>query len=178
MLIAWFTMFEKVPITACWEPTYGICGYCFLINWDGCIPIIEIGVGYWGMLGWAGFGCNVFWLIAILVTFVLCLASMSCFESMSIWTICYCACCSFFSSLTRSAYLRVFRVCSQQEFAGDTFAIIVVLLSPVNESFNTYVSLLPLKGVCFFSRSSALMHSFNASRLLLISAPSSLVCLF
>jgi hypothetical protein len=30
---------------------------------------------------------------------------------------------------------------------GEIFAIISVLLFPVNESFNTYVSLLPLKGV-------------------------------
>lgn len=44
---------------------------------------------------------------------------------------------SFLSSLTLSAYLKVFRVCSQHEFAGDTFAIIVVLLLPVNESLST-----------------------------------------
>jgi hypothetical protein len=83
----------------------------------------------------------------------------------------------FLSSLTRSAYLNVFKVCSQQLLAGETLAIIVVLLLPVKESFNTYVSLLPLNGKCFFSRSNALIHSFNANRLLLISAPSNLVYL-
>ena len=62
--------------------------------------------------------------------------------------------------------------------AGEIFAIIVVLLLPVKESFKTYVSLLPLKGKCLWSRSRALMHSFNASRDLLISAPSIRVCLF
>ena len=49
---------------------------------------------------------------------------------------------------------------------------------PVKESFNTYVNLLPLKGVCFFSKSSALMHSFRAKSDLFISAPSILVYLF
>ena len=49
---------------------------------------------------------------------------------------------------------------------------------PVKESFNTWVSLLPLKGKCFFSRSRARMHSFKASKDLLISAPSIFVCLF
>lgn len=86
--------------------------------------------------------------------------------------------CSFFNSFTLSAYLKVFRVCSQHELAGETLAIIVVLLFPVKESFRTYVNLLPLKGRCFFSMSRALMHSFRAKRDLLISAPSILVCLF
>lgn len=84
---------------------------------------------------------------------------------------------SFLISLTRSAYLRVLRVCSQQLAAGETLAIIVVLLFPVKESFKTCVNLLPLNGVCFLSKSSARMHSFNASNDLLISAPSPLVCL-
>lgn len=69
-------------------------------------------------------------------------------------------------------------MCSQQLVAGETLAIIVVLLFPVNESFNTWVSLLPRKGVCFLSRSRALIHSFNASKDLFISAPSILVYLF
>ena len=91
--------------------------------------------------------------------------------------------CSFvlsppFNSFTLSAYLNVFNVCSQHEFAGETFAIIVVFELPVNESFNTYVNFDPLNGVCFLSKSSALMHSFNASKLLFISAPSNFVCLF
>ena len=83
---------------------------------------------------------------------------------------------SFFNSLTLSLYLRVFNVCSQHPLAGEMLAIITVLhLCPVNESFNTWVSLLPLNGVCFFSWSSARIHSFSASKLLLISAPSILV---
>ena len=76
------------------------------------------------------------------------------------------------SSLTLSAYLNVFRVCSQQFYAGETLAIIVVLLLPTKESFSTCVSLEPLNGVCFFSKSSALIHSLSARSDLLISAPS------
>ena len=82
---------------------------------------------------------------------------------------------SFLSSLTLSPYLSVFKVCSQHEAAGDTFAIIVVLLLPVKESLSTWVSLLPRNGKCFFSRSSARMHSLRARSDLLISAPSSRV---
>jgi hypothetical protein len=85
---------------------------------------------------------------------------------------------SFLSSFTLSAYLRVFKVCSQQELAGDTLAIIVVFELPVNESLRTYVNFDPLKGKCFFSKSNALIHSLSANSDLLISAPSSLVCLF
>ena len=48
----------------------------------------------------------------------------------------------------------------------------VVLLLPTKESFSTYVSFEPLKGVCFLSKSRALMHSFKARSDLLISAPS------
>jgi hypothetical protein len=44
---------------------------------------------------------------------------------------------SFLSSFTLSAYLRVFKVCSQQELAGDTLAIMVVFEFPVNESLST-----------------------------------------
>jgi hypothetical protein len=47
---------------------------------------------------------------------------------------------SSFISFTLSAYLREFKVCSVQELAGLTFAIIVVLLLPVKESFKTLVS--------------------------------------
>lgn len=56
--------------------------------------------------------------------------------------------------------------------------IIKVLQNPVNESLSTIVNLLPLKGVWCFPRSSALIHSLRASKLLLISAPSIFVCLF
>lgn len=81
------------------------------------------------------------------------------------------------SSFTRSAYLRVLRVCSQQEAEGEIFPIIVVLQFPVNESFRTWVSFEPLKGVCFLVWSKARMHSLSASNDLLISAPSIRVCL-
>ena len=50
-------------------------------------------------------------------------------------------------------------------------------LSPMKESLRTWVSLLALKGRCAPFLPRALMHSFKASRDLLISAPSILVCL-
>jgi hypothetical protein len=80
-------------------------------------------------------------------------------------------------SLTHSAYLRVFIVFSEQLLAGDTLAIIVVLLLPVSETLSTYVSELSLKGTCICLLSKALMHSFKANSDKLISAPSCLVCL-
>jgi len=83
----------------------------------------------------------------------------------------------FLSSLTLSAYLKVLRVCSQAALLGEIFPIITVLQFPVKESLRTRVNLLPLKGVCFLSWSSALIHSLRARRDLLISAPSILVCL-
>ena len=54
-------------------------------------------------------------------------------------------------SLTRSAYLNVFSVCSQLLNAGLTAAIIRVRAFPVSESLSTCVSLDPRKGVCFLS---------------------------
>ncbi len=51
---------------------------------------------------------------------------------------------------------------------GDTFPIITVLQNPTKESFNTIVNLLPLKGVCPFPWSKALMHYFKANKDLLI----------
>lgn len=78
----------------------------------------------------------------------------------------------FLSSLTLSAYLRVLSVCSLHDNPGETLAIMTVLQFPMNESFSTCVSLLPLNGVCFLSISIALIHSFKASKDLLISAPS------
>jgi hypothetical protein len=108
-----------------------------------------------------------------------CLASMSCFDKGSIpesWV-------SIplfpelegrLSSLTLSAYLRVFNVCSEEVAQGDIFPIIKVRQFPVKESFKTKVSLLPLNGVCFLSWSKALIHSLRARRDLLISAPSNL----
>ena len=55
--------------------------------------------------------------------------------------------------------------------------IITVREFPMKESLRTSVNLLPLKGMWPWSLSKALIHSFNASKLLLISAPSNLVCL-
>lgn len=71
-----------------------------------------------------------------------------------------------------SAYLNVFKVCSQDPALGEMQDIITVRLFPTKESLSTSVNLLPLKGMWFWSLSSALMHSFSASKLLLISAPS------
>ena len=59
--------------------------------------------------------------------------------------------------------------------AGDTVAIMAVRTSPMIESFRTSVNLLWRKGRWAASKSRARMHSFKASRLLLISEPSSLV---
>ena len=83
----------------------------------------------------------------------------------------------FLSSLTRSAYLSVFSVCSLELLLGEIFPIITVLQFPMNESFRTRVSFEPLKGLWRLDWSRALMHSFRARRDLLISAPSILVCL-
>mmetsp|Transcript_70233 Transcript_70233/g.205956 ORF Transcript_70233/g.205956 Transcript_70233/m.205956 type:complete len:229 (-) Transcript_70233:873-1559(-) len=81
------------------------------------------------------------------------------------------------SSLTRYAYRRVLSECSTAPLVGETFAIITVLqLLPTKESFSTCVSLDPRKGVWSSCWSSARMHSFRASRDLLISAPSMRVC--
>ena len=49
---------------------------------------------------------------------------------------------------------------------------------PIKESLNTKVNLEPLKGLCLFSKSNALIHSFKANNDLLISAPSIFVLLF
>lgn len=46
-----------------------------------------------------------------------------------------------------SAYLRVFRVCSQEPVLGETQEIITVRESPTNESRRTSVNLLPRKGM-------------------------------
>lgn len=76
------------------------------------------------------------------------------------------------TNLTLSAYRRVFKVCSASLWQGDIVPIIKVLQFPIKESFKTRVSLEPLKGVWFLLRSKARMHSFSASKDLLISAPS------
>ena len=57
-------------------------------------------------------------------------------------------------------------------------AIITILeLLPRKESLSTIVSLVDLKGTWLLFLSKALTHSFKASRLLLISAPSNCCCL-
>mmetsp|Transcript_8531 Transcript_8531/g.17065 ORF Transcript_8531/g.17065 Transcript_8531/m.17065 type:complete len:333 (-) Transcript_8531:769-1767(-) len=85
---------------------------------------------------------------------------------------------SFFISFTRSAYRSVFNVCSQELELGEMFAIMTVrAFFPMNESLSTEVNFDPLKGTWPASISSARMHSFSASKLLLISAPSIRVCL-
>ena len=84
----------------------------------------------------------------------------------------------FLSSFTLSAYLNVFKVCSEDEFDGEKLPIITVLQLPIKESFKTNVNFDPLKGVWFLFKSNARIHSFNANNDLLISAPSNLVYLF
>ena len=71
-----------------------------------------------------------------------------------------------------SAYLKVLRVCSHDPELGDIQDIMTVRELPTNESLRTSVNLLPLKGIWPWSLSRARMHSFKASKLLLISAPS------
>lgn len=85
--------------------------------------------------------------------------------------------CGFLSYLTRSAYLRVLRVFSDDAEDGETLPIITVLQKPTKLSFRTIVSLLPLKGVWPFPWSNALIHYFRLNKLLFIYAPSILVCL-
>jgi hypothetical protein len=76
------------------------------------------------------------------------------------------------SDITQSAYLKVFKVLSKEVFAGEMLEIIRASHLPKKQSFKTYVSLDPLKGMCLLPWSIALMHSFKAKRDLLISAPS------
>lgn len=71
-----------------------------------------------------------------------------------------------------SAYRNVFKVCSHDPEFGEMQDIITVRELPTNESLRTSVSLLPLNGMWPWSLSRARMHSFRASKLLLISAPS------
>ena len=84
---------------------------------------------------------------------------------------------SRFISLTLSAYLSVFKEFSQHDVEGEMFAIMTDTEWPVKDSLKTSVNFEPLKGMCFEFWSKALMHSFSASKLLLICAPSILVCL-
>lgn len=52
----------------------------------------------------------------------------------------------FLNYLTLSAYLRVFKVFSEEAEEGDTLPIMIVLQKPTKESFKTIVSLDPRKG--------------------------------
>jgi hypothetical protein len=110
------------------------------------------------------FGCKVSWLISIISE---CWAVLTSIASSPFGREL-----GFRISFTRSAYLNELRVCSVQEFAGLTFAIIVVLLLPVRESFRTRVSIDCLNYTWSFCWSRALMHSLRASKLVLISRPS------
>lgn len=47
----------------------------------------------------------------------------------------------------RSAYLKVFKVCSHEPAFGEMHDIITVLELPTKESRSTSVSLLPRKGI-------------------------------
>lgn len=83
---------------------------------------------------------------------------------------------AFLSYFTLSAYFNVLSVFYELALLGAMLPIMTVLQYPVNESLRTMVSLLPRKGVWFLFWSKARMHSLSASKLLLISAPSILVC--
>lgn len=83
---------------------------------------------------------------------------------------------SLLSYLTLSAYRKVLSVFSQQKEEGEMLPIIRLRQLPTKLSFSTIVNLLPLNGVWCLPRSIARMHSLSASKLLLISAPSILVC--
>ena len=75
-------------------------------------------------------------------------------------------------------YLKVFKVCSHEDRQGLIIAIMQVLaFSPMKESLSTWVNLLALNGKWAPFLPNARMHSFNARRDLLISAPYILVCL-
>lgn len=113
-------------------------------------------------------------LIIIRMAFLFCLGSINYFAFMSYFVPLYWG---FLSYFTRSAYLSVFRVFSDDADEGEMFPIITVLQNPTKESLRTIVSLDPRKGVCPFPWSSARMHSFKESSDLLIYAPSILVCL-
>ena len=85
----------------------------------------------------------------------------------------------WFSCFNLSAYLRVLMVWSEEVEPGLMHAIITIFdyRSLKNESLSTIVSFEALNGIWLLFASRALMHSFNASKLLLISAPSNLRCL-
>lgn len=84
----------------------------------------------------------------------------------------------FPSPLSLCAYLKVLSVWSDELEPGLMHAIITILelYGFRKESLSTIVSLLALKGTCELLESKARMHSFRASKLLLISAPSKRRC--
>lgn len=78
-------------------------------------------------------------------------------------------------SFNLSAYLKVFNEWSADELPGLMQAIIIILDLfdlAVKESLKTKVNFEALNGTWPYPESIALIHSFNAKRLLLISAPS------
>ena len=77
-------------------------------------------------------------------------------------------------SFSLSAYLKVFRVWSLELLPGQTQVNITIFTLSLykKESLRTIVNLDALKGTCAPGVSSALTHSFKASRDLFISAPS------
>lgn len=83
-------------------------------------------------------------------------------------------------SFRRSAYLSVLRLWSAEELPGEMQAIITTFdLSclAMNESLRIRVSFDALKGTWSALSPIALIHYFKANKLLLISAPSILLCL-
>jgi hypothetical protein len=104
------------------------------------------------------------------------LGNISSFSSWSILSISKGDYLAFLSYFTLSAYLSVLSVFYELALLGAILPIITVLQYPVNESLRTIVNLLPRKGVWFLFWSRARIHYLSASKLLLISAPSILVC--
>jgi hypothetical protein len=56
----------------------------------------------------------------------------------------------FRNYLTRSAYLNVFKVFSEDAEEGEILPIIIVRQNPTKESLSTIVNFEPLNGVCPF----------------------------
>ena len=77
-----------------------------------------------------------------------------------------------FKVITLSAYQSELSVFSRWAFVGLILQNITAWHFPKKQSLRTYVSLLPLKGICLLPASIAHIHSFRARRDLLISAPS------
>lgn len=79
------------------------------------------------------------------MAFLFCLGNIISFAFKSSFVTFYCG---FLSSFTRSAYLSVLSVFSEEAEDGETLPIMTVLQKPTNESLSTIVSFDPRKGVC------------------------------